>query len=57
VAILKSTEIEQRTLNNPGRAKYLYDELLLRRLTPHIERVVREHVERTEAEIARSTTA
>jgi rhomboid family protein len=57
VAMLKSAEIEQRTLNNPGRAKYLYDELLLRRLTPDIERVVREHVERTEAEIARSTTA
>ena len=56
VAMLKSAEIEQRTLNNPGRAKYLYDELLLRRLTPDIERVVREHVERTEAEIARSST-
>jgi membrane associated rhomboid family serine protease len=54
VAMLKSAEIEQRTLNNPGRAKYLYDELLLRRLTPDIERVVREHVERTEAEIARA---
>jgi len=54
VAMLKSAEIEQRTLNNPGRAKYLYDELLLRRLTPDIERVVREHVVRTEAEIARA---
>jgi membrane associated rhomboid family serine protease len=53
VAMLKSAEIEQGTLNNPGRAKYLYDELLLRRLTPEIERVVREHAERTEAEIAR----
>jgi len=57
VAMLKSAEIEQRTLNNPGRAKYLYDELLLRQLTPDIERVVREHAERTEAEIARETTA
>ena len=56
VAMLKSAEIEQRTLNNPGRAKYLYDELLLRRLTPDIERVVREHVERTQAENARSST-
>jgi tetratricopeptide (TPR) repeat protein len=42
VAMLKSAEIEQGTLNNPGRAKYLYDELLLRRLTPEIEQVVRE---------------
>lgn len=57
VAMLKSAEIEQGTLNNPSRAKYLYDELLLRPLTPEIEQVVRQHVERTEAEIARQHSA
>jgi membrane associated rhomboid family serine protease len=57
VAMLKSAEIEQETLNNPGRAKYLYDELLLRQLTPEIERVVREHAERAGALIARQHSA
>lgn len=57
VAMLKSAEIEQGTLNNPGRAKYLYNELLLRQLTPEIERVVRENAERTDAKIARQTSA
>jgi membrane associated rhomboid family serine protease len=57
VALLKSAEIEHRTLNNPGRAKYLYDELLQRALTPDIERVVREHAERTEADMARQHLA
>jgi rhomboid family protein len=54
VAMLKSAEIEQDTLNNPGRAKYLYDELLLRPLTPELERVVRE---RAGAVIARQHSA
>ena len=42
VALLKSAEIEARLLKNPGRAKFLYDELLRRPLPPDIERVVRE---------------
>jgi membrane associated rhomboid family serine protease len=41
VALLKSAEIEHRTLRNPGRARYLYDELLRRSLRPDIERLVR----------------
>jgi membrane associated rhomboid family serine protease len=42
VAMLKSAELEAGALNNPARARYLYDELLRRALTPEIERVVRE---------------
>lgn len=42
VALLKSAEIEQRVLGNPGRANYLYEELLRRPLEPDLERVVRE---------------
>ncbi len=53
VALLKSAEIEHRTLNNPARAKYIYDELLKRALRPDIERVVRERLERTDAALAR----
>jgi len=48
VALLKSAEIEQRALNNPGRARYLYDELLKRPLAPDLERIVRERIDRSE---------
>lgn len=41
VALLKSAELEAE-LQNPARAKVLYDELLRRSLTPEFERVVRE---------------
>jgi hypothetical protein len=53
VALLKSAEIERRTLNNPGRARYLYDELLRRPLHPDIERIVRERVVKADAALAR----
>lgn len=49
VAMLKSAEIEHRALNNPGRARYIYDELLKRTLSPDLERVVRERIDRSEA--------
>jgi hypothetical protein len=49
VALLKSAEIEQRVLNNPGRANYLYEELLRRPLEPDLERVVRERAGRSGA--------
>lgn len=45
LALLKSAEIEQHALNNPGRARFLYDELLRRPLRPDLERMVRERSE------------
>jgi membrane associated rhomboid family serine protease len=53
VALLKSAEIESKSLNNPGRARYIYEEMLRRPLKPDIERIVRERMERTEAALAR----
>src|SRR5204862_8337330 len=44
VALLKSAEIERTALDNPGRARYLYDELLKRPLPPDLERIVRERI-------------
>ena len=53
VALLKSAEIEAHSLNNPGRARYIYEEMLRRPLKPDVERMVRERMERTEAALAR----
>lgn len=53
VALLKSAEIEAKTLNNPGRARYIYEELLRRPLQPDLERIVRERMVITEAALAR----
>jgi membrane associated rhomboid family serine protease len=56
VAILKSAELEEAALNNPARARYLYDELLQRPLTPEIERVVRERAGERAAPTPREKT-
>jgi type II secretory pathway pseudopilin PulG len=42
LALLRSADIERRTLNNPGRARYIYEELLKRDLPPDLADMVRE---------------
>lgn len=54
VALIKSAEIEHTTLNNPGRARYLYDELLRRPLKPDLERLVRQRMARSDAALRSS---
>ena len=54
LALLKSAEIEQHALNNPGRARFLYDELLRRQLRPDVERMVRERSELAESALAQA---
>jgi hypothetical protein len=57
LALMKSAEIEHRALNNPGRARYLYDELLRRQLKPDLEKLVHEWAQRADAALARQGTA
>jgi membrane associated rhomboid family serine protease len=52
LALLKSAEIEQHALNNPGRARFLYDELLRRQLRPDLEQMVRERCELADTALA-----
>jgi hypothetical protein len=52
LALLKSAEIEQHALNNPGRARFLYDELLRRPLRPDMEQMVRERCELADTALA-----
>jgi tetratricopeptide (TPR) repeat protein len=52
LALLKSAEIEQHALNNPGRARFLYDELLRRPLRPDLEQMVRERCELADTALA-----
>lgn len=54
VALLKSAEIEDRDLNNPGRARYLYDEILTRSLEPELERVVRDRADRATSRLGQA---
>jgi len=42
LALLRSADIERRALNNPGRARYIYEELLRRDLPPDLATMVRE---------------
>jgi membrane associated rhomboid family serine protease len=42
LALLRSADIERRALRNPGRARYLYEELLKRNLPPDLAEMVRE---------------
>ena len=46
-------EIERGTLNNPGRARFLYQELMSRRLPPEVERITRERMRVAEDAVAR----
>ena len=52
LALMKSAEIEHGELNNPGRARYLYDELLRRPLKPDLEKLVQERAQRADAAVA-----
>jgi hypothetical protein len=51
-AWLKCIDIERKVLNNPGRAQYLCQELLMRPLTPEVERMARERLRATEEALA-----
>ncbi|MGE5176680.1 MAG: rhomboid family intramembrane serine protease [Hyphomicrobiales bacterium] len=53
LALLKSAEIERRMLNNPGRARFLCDELLRRRLPADVRRLATERLELAERDLAR----
>jgi len=53
LALLRSADIERRALNNPGRARYIYDELLRRELPADIAEMVRERKQVTERALER----
>lgn len=53
LALLRSADIERRALNNPGRARFLYDELLRRDLPADIAEMVRERKRVTERALER----
>lgn len=53
LALLRSADIERRALNNPGRARYIYDELLQRELPADIADMVRERKRVTERALER----
>ncbi|HLQ67081.1 MAG TPA: rhomboid family intramembrane serine protease [Candidatus Limnocylindrales bacterium] len=42
LALLRSADLERRTLNNPGRARYIYEELLRQDLPADLADMVRE---------------
>lgn len=52
-ALLKSAAIEQGGLNNPGRARFLYQELLARALPRELEDVVRSRAREADEALAR----
>lgn len=53
LALLRSADIERRALNNPGRARYIYEELLRRELPADIAEMVRERKQVTERALER----
>jgi membrane associated rhomboid family serine protease len=53
LALLRSADIERRALNNPGRARYIYDELLRRELPADLIEMVRERKQVTERALER----
>ena len=53
LALLRSADIERRALNNPGRARYIYEELLQRELPADIAEMVRERKQVTERALER----
>ena len=52
-ALLKCIDIERRTLNNPGRAQYVCQELLKWKLAPDTERMARERMRLVEEQLQR----
>ncbi len=56
-ALLKSAAIEQSLLNNPGRARFLYQELLSRVLPSDLEAIARSRADEAERALARQRGA
>ncbi len=56
-ALLKCAEIERKTLNNPGRARFIYQEVMTRRLPTDVESITRERMRVTEEALARERGA
>jgi len=56
-ALLKSAAIEQSSLNNPGRARFLYQELLARPLPADLEETARARAQAAEEALARQRGA
>ena len=57
LALLKAADIERRLLNNPGRARYLYDELLRRPLRADIRAVAESRRHATDAAMEQRAAA
>jgi rhomboid family protein len=57
MALLKSADIERRILNNPGRAQFIYEEMLRRGPAPEIERLIRQRMELVGQALARQRGA
>ncbi|HET7904694.1 MAG TPA: rhomboid family intramembrane serine protease [Candidatus Eisenbacteria bacterium] len=57
LALLKSAEIEGRLLNNPGRARYLYDQILRLPLSEELRAVTENRRRSTERALERQTAA
>ncbi|HEU4334071.1 MAG TPA: tetratricopeptide repeat protein, partial [Candidatus Eisenbacteria bacterium] len=57
LALLKSAEIERRLLNNPGRARYLYDQILRLPLSEELRAVTENRRRSTERALERQTAA
>lgn len=53
IAMLKSADIERRMLNNPGRSRYICDELLKRALPDDVRRLAEERIALADRELAR----
>jgi hypothetical protein len=57
LALLKSAEIERRLLNNPGRARFLYDEILKLPLRTELREVAEARRRATDMALERLTAA
>lgn len=53
LAMLKSADIQRRVLNNPGRARYIYEELTRRELPGDVATIVRERLAASERAVER----
>jgi len=53
LAMLKSADIQRRVLNNPGRARYIYEELTRRSLPDDVEAIVRDRLAQSERAVDR----
>ena len=53
LAMLKSADIQRRVLNNPGRARFIYEELTRRTLPGDVEAIVRDRLAASERAVDR----